>query len=59
MSRRRQPLLLRDAMQIGHMPEIFRLLVQRLDQMRMGVSERGDGDAAGEVEIALADSVKR
>ena len=28
--------------------------VKRLDQMRMGVADRGDGDAGAEVEIALA-----
>ena len=50
----REPLLLGDAVQIGHVPELFRLLGQRLDEMRMGVAERSDRDAGGEVEITLA-----
>ena len=37
---RRQPLLSRDAMQIGHMPQFFGLLGERLDEMRMRVAER-------------------
>jgi hypothetical protein len=36
------------------MPELGGLLLECGDQMRMAVAERGDGDAAGEVEISLA-----
>ena len=49
-----EALLLGDAMQIGDMPELLRLLGQRLHEMRMRVAERGDRHAAREVEIALA-----
>ncbi|GFO83502.1 MAG: hypothetical protein A49_31290 [Methyloceanibacter sp.] len=41
-------------MQVRHVPNLLRLHRQRLDEMRMRVPERGDGDAAREVEIALA-----
>ena len=51
---RPEPLLLGDAMQIGDVPELVGLLGERRDQTRMRVPERGDGHAAGEVEIALA-----
>ena len=36
------------------MPELLGLLGDRLDQMRMGVAERVDRHARGEIEIALA-----
>ena len=36
------------------MPELLRLLGERGDKMRMGVAQRVDGDAGGEIEIALA-----
>ena len=49
-----QPLAFRNAVQIGDVPELLRLLGQRRDQMRMRVAERIDGDAGGEIEIALA-----
>ncbi len=51
---RREPLLSRDAMQIGHMPQFFGLLAERLDEMRMRVAERRHRDTRGEVEITLA-----
>ncbi len=51
---RGQPLLFGNAVQIGHMPQFFRLLGQRLHEMRMGVTERGDRDPAGKVEITFA-----
>jgi hypothetical protein len=56
---RREPFLSRDAMQIGHMPQFFRLLLERLDEMGMGVAERGHRDTRGEVEKTFADAVKR
>ena len=40
--------------QVRHVPQLCRLLLQRLDQMRMRVTERIHGDARGEVEISLA-----
>ena len=36
------------------MPDLLGLLGERLDQLRMGVAERIDRDAGGEIEIALA-----
>jgi len=41
-------------MQIRDVPELVCLLRQGLDKVRMGVAERGDRDAGGEVEIAVA-----
>ena len=49
-----ETLLLRDAMQIRHVPELLSLAGQSLDQMRMRVAEGGDGNPAREVEIAVA-----
>ena len=49
-----QTLLLRDLVEVGDVPELAALLDQRLDQMGMAVAQRRDGDAAGEVEIAVA-----
>ena len=40
--------------QVRDVPELGRLLLQRLDQMRMGMAERIHGDARGEIEIAIA-----
>lgn len=51
---RRKPLLARDAVQVRDVPELLRLLAQRLDQVGVGVAKRGHGDARGEVEKALA-----
>jgi hypothetical protein len=49
-----EALLAGDVVQVGHVPDLFRLLRQRLDEMRMRMAERGDGDATREVEITLA-----
>ena len=49
-----QPFAFRDAVEIGDVPDLVRLLGQRLDQMRMRVAKRIDGDAGGEIEVALA-----
>ena len=49
-----QPLAFRDAIEVGDVPELLRLLGERLDQMRMRVAERIDRDAGGEIEIAVA-----
>ena len=49
-----QPLAFRNAIEIGDVPDLFRLLGQRLDQPRMRVAERVDADAGGKIEIALA-----
>ena len=40
--------------QVGHVPELGRLLLQRLHQMRMRMAKRIDSDAGGEVEVAIA-----
>src|ERR1700704_2374812 len=40
--------------QVRHVPQFGGLLLQRRDQMRMAMAERVDGDATGEIEIALA-----
>ncbi len=48
-----QPLLPVDVMQVGDVPELPRLLGQRRDELGVRVAERGHGDAAREVEIAL------
>src|SRR6185312_2164519 len=50
----RQLLLAGDLKQIGAVPELLCLVGQRLDQVRMGMAERGDGDAAREIEVFLA-----
>jgi len=46
-------LAFRNAIEIGDVPNFVRLLGQRLDQMRMGVSQPIDGDASRKVEIPL------
>ena len=51
---RRELLAVRALEQVRHVPELRRLLLQRLDQMRMRVAERIHRNAGGEVEIALA-----
>ena len=53
-----QALLLPDLIKIGDMDETPCLLGERLDQARMGMPERIDGDARERVEIALAVFVK-
>ena len=50
----RQTLAFRDLEEIGGVPELAGLGRQRLDEMRMGMAERGHGDAGAEIEIALA-----
>ena len=49
-----ETLLAGDAVEIGAVPQLARLLGQRRDQLGMGMAQRVDGDAAGEIEIALA-----
>ena len=49
---RSQALALGNAEQVGDVPELFRLGLERGDQMRVGVAQRGDRDAAAEIEIA-------
>ena len=39
---------------VADVPELFALLVQHFQQFGMRVAERGDGDAAGEVDIVTA-----
>ncbi|MGY3619029.1 hypothetical protein ACVJGD_005225 [Bradyrhizobium sp. USDA 10063] len=51
---RGQLLAVRALEQVRHVPELCRLFLQRLHQMRMGVAERVHRDAGGEIEIALA-----
>ena len=40
--------------EVGDVPELAGLLGQRGDEMRVAVAERVDGDAAAEIEVALA-----
>ena len=40
-----------NAVEIGNVPELLRLLGQRLNQMRMRVSECIDGNAGGKIEV--------
>ena len=47
-----QPLLLGDAVEVGGVKQLLRLLGQRVDHMRVAVAERVDGDAGGEIEEA-------
>ena len=49
-----QFLLVRDFVEVGDVPQLARLRRQRLDEVRMGMAERIDGDAGGEIEIAFA-----
>ncbi len=50
----RQPLTLGDLVDVGRVPELLGLVRQRLDEMRVRMTDRGDRDAAAEVEISLA-----
>jgi len=50
----RDPLGLRNFVEVGDVPDLVGLLGQRGDEMRMVMAERGDGDARAKVEIALA-----
>ena len=49
-----QPFAFRNAIEIRDVPDLLRLLGQRLDQIGMRMAERVDGDAGGEIEVALA-----
>ena len=49
-----QLLAFRDPVQVRRVPELLRLRGDRRDHMRMCVAQSIDGDAGGEVEIALA-----
>ena len=49
-----EPLSLRNAEQVGDVPELLRLLAERLDEVRMRVTERVHRHAGREIEIALA-----
>ncbi len=51
---RRYALGFRNLVEIGDVPQLLRLRGQRLDQMRMRMAERVDGDAGGKIEIAVA-----
>ncbi len=50
----RQTLAVGHLEEVGGVPELAGLGRQRLDEMGMGIAERGHGDAGAEVEIALA-----
>ena len=43
-----------NAEKIGGMPESSPLLLQRLDEVGMAVTQRGHGNTAGEIEITIA-----
>ncbi len=47
-----EPFLLGDREDVGGVPYLFGRLLQRLDQMRVGVTERIDRDAGVEIEIS-------
>ncbi len=49
-----QTLLTGDAEHVRGVPQLLALTDQRIDQMGMGVAERGHRDSRGEIEIALA-----
>ena len=51
VSPRRQPLAFGNAIEVGGVPQPRRLLVQRLDEMRMGMTERIHRNARAEIEI--------
>src|SRR5262249_34727057 len=46
-------LSLRNAIEVGNVPNLLRLLGQRLDQIGMGMSERIDGNPSRKIEIPL------
>ena len=50
----RQPLLVGDAIEVGGVPELLRLLGQGRDEPGVRMTQNVDRDARGEVEIALA-----
>jgi hypothetical protein len=45
---------LRNLVKVGDVPHLLRLSVQRLDKFRVGMPQRIDGDAGGEIEIPIA-----
>ena len=49
----RQLLAFGDPVEIGDVPDLVRLLGQRLDQLRMRVAECINGNAGGKIEVAL------
>ena len=49
-----QPLAFGDAVEVGDVDQLPGLLGDRLDHMRMAMAERVNGDAGGEIEIAVA-----
>ncbi len=51
---RRQRLLARDAEDVGHVPELLALVLQRLHEPRVGVAERIDRDPGQAIEVGLA-----
>ena len=51
---RRELVAVRAPEQVRHVPELCRLLLQRLDQMRVRVAERIHRNTGSEVEIAIA-----
>ena len=54
-----QALLRLDVVEIGAVPELPALRLQRRHQVRMGVAEQGDRDAAAEVEIAASGAIEQ
>ena len=44
-------LAFRNAIEIGYVPDLMRLLSQRLDQMRMGMSQRIDSNAGCKIQV--------
>ena len=54
-----QALLRLDAVQIGAVPELFGLGLEHRDQVRMGVTEQRDRDAAAEVEVASPGAIEQ
>ncbi len=49
-----QPLALRDAVEVGDVPDLAGLLGDRGDQTRMGMAERVHRHPGGEIEVAIA-----
>ena len=52
-----EALLRLDAVQIGAVPELLGLGLEHRDQVRMGVTEQRDRDAAAEIEIASSGAI--
>ena len=53
-----QTFLTRHSEQIGRMPHLMSLIGQSLDQVRVRMAKGGDGDATGEIQVALAVGVE-